>query len=97
MVLKFMMLAKCILINPSGRNISWHDTLRIVKDQAKRWSEGDFTRLRVKVVAEESKGSHKLRKTNLPTNSLRSSNVCQTVQDGHFTKAIQAISSNGFG
>ena len=29
---KFMMLAKCILVNPSGRYFSWKDTLRIVKD-----------------------------------------------------------------
>ena len=28
----FMMLARWILINPSGRHFSWEDTLRIVKD-----------------------------------------------------------------
>ena len=39
---KFMMLAKCILVNPSGRHFSWRDTLRIIKDRAKRWFEGDL-------------------------------------------------------
>ena len=66
---KFMMLAKCVLFNPSGRQRSWCDTLRIVKDRAMRWSEGDFTSFWVKVIAEESRASHKLRKTNLSTYS----------------------------
>ena len=94
---KFMMLAKWILINPSGRHFSWEDTLRIVKDRAKHWSEGDFTGLWAEVIAEESKASHKLRKTNFSTNSLRSNNACRAcwaVQDAHFSKAIQALSSN---
>ena len=87
----------CILFNPSSWHSSWHNMLRIVKDQAKRWSGGDFAGLWVEVVAEESRASHKLRKTNLSTNSLRYNNGCRAhraVQDGHFSKAIQALSSN---
>ena len=75
---KFMMLAKCILINPSGRHFSWWDTLRIVKDRAKRWFEGDFTGLWAEVIAEESKASHKL-----TSNSLRSNNARQDSQAVH--------------
>ena len=93
-----MMLAKWILINPSGRHFSWEDTLRIVKDRAKHCSEGDFIGLLAEVIAEKSKDSHKLRKTNFSSNSQRSKNACRAcwaVQDGHFSKAIQALSSNG--
>ena len=71
--------------------------LRILKDQAKHWSGGDFAGLWAEVVAEEFRASYKLRKTNLSTNSLRYNNHRQArraVQDGHFSKAIQALSSN---
>ena len=70
---KFMMLAKC---DPSSRHRSWRDTLRIVKDRANHWSEGDFTDLWAEVIAEESRASHKQRRTNLSTNSLRHNNWC---------------------
>ena len=94
---KFMMLAKCILVNPSGRHFPG-ETFKNYKDRVKRWFEGDFTGLWAEVIAEESKASHKLKKSNSSFNSLRSNNAhcaCRAVQDGLFSKAIQALSSNG--
>ena len=94
---KFMMLAKCILVNPSGRHFPG-ETFKNYKDRVKRWFEGDFTGLWAEVIDDESKASHKLKKSNSSFNSLRSNNAhcaCRAVQDGLFSKAIQALSSNG--
>ena len=93
---KYMMLAKCIFINPSSQHSSWHDMLRIVRDWAKLWSEGNFAGLWGEVVAEESRASHKPRKSNLSTNSLRYNNARWArwaVQVGHFSKVIKALFS----
>ena len=88
------MLAKCVLTSPSaGHRLRWREVLRLVMTRIQRWINGNLAALWSEAVA----GTQSLCKLSLST-SQHSSNIRRAklaVQDGQFSKAIKALSSDG--
>ena len=93
------MLPRCILANPTrGGCTQWRVTQVLVKTQIRRWLAGEFMELWNDVLAEEKWHAHKNVKKKTPLETLRKSNTQrarQTMGDGCYRKAIQALSSGG--
>ena len=91
---KVFMLAKCVLASPSaGHRLRWREVLRLVRTRIQRWVDGDLAALWSEAVA----GAQSLSKHSLST-SQHSSNIRRAklaVQDGQFSKAIKALTSDG--
>ena len=93
---RLFMLAKCVLASPAaGHRLPWREILQRVKGCLQRWFAGDLGSLWLEVCA----SGHSLSKradSSASTSSQRSNNVRRAklaVQDGQFTKALQALTS----
>ena len=95
---RLFMLAKCVLASPAaGHRLPWREILQRVKGRLQRWFAGDLGSLWLEACA----SGHSLSKradSSASTSSQRSNNVRRAklaVQDGQFTKALQALTSEG--
>ena len=89
------MLPKFILVNPAaGRRLSWRDILRQVKSRLRRWATGDYTTLWSEAQTEGCALSRQARAPSTSPNTQWSHNA-RHAQDGLYSKAIQALSSEG--
>jgi hypothetical protein len=90
------MLTKCILFMPSNRcRCSWRIISKTVQDRIKRWYNGDLSGLWSEVLFESSKSAKKKPKTSTDPHLYNIKRARQAIQDGHYRKAIQALSSSG--
>lgn len=96
---KFFMLARCILSNPArGGRSHWREILKTVRARIAKWRDGEVVELWEGVVAENDrlKRHHCRRPSSIE--SLRLANARRAhraVEDGHYRKAIQSLSSAG--
>ena len=93
---RLFMLAKCVLASPAaGHKLRWREILCRVRSRLQRWSDGEVAEL----WAEAQEDGHSLFKRaelarpSVATNNIRRAK--QAVQDGQYSKAIQALTSNG--
>ena len=93
---KLFMLAKCVLFNPrAAHRLPWRDILRQVKARLRRWASGDWAELWAEAVSE---GHPKPKRAGSSTKPQHYHNIRQArsaVHDGQYTKAIQALTSEG--
>ena len=94
---KLFMLPKCLLASPAtGHRLRWREILRLVKSRLDRWIAGDVCALWAEAVS----GGQSLSKRagSYSSTSQRSRNIWRAkkaVQDGQYSKAIKALTSNG--
>ena len=93
---KLFMIAKCVLASPAtGHRLRWREITTLVRSRIDRWRAGDVASLWSKAVA----GGHSLSKrAQSSSGSQRSRNIRRaklSVQDGQYSKAIKALTSNG--
>ena len=93
---KLFMIAKCVLASPAtGHHLRWREITTLVTSRIDRWRAGDVASLWSEAVA----GGHSLSKrAQSSSGSQRSRNIRRAklaVQDGQYSKAIKALTSNG--
>ena len=92
-----LMVSKCILSSPPlGHRMRWREISKLVKARISRWQAGEFSTL----WKEALDGGWSLQKRSkaLGPSQQRSNNIRrakQAVQDGQFSKAIKALTSDG--
>ena len=91
---KVFMLAKCVLASPSaGHRLRWREVLRLVRTRIQRWVDGDLAALWSEAVAGAQSLSKRLLSTSQHSSNIRRAKLA--VQDGQFSKAIKALTSDG--
>ena len=92
---KLFMLAKCVLASPAtAHRLHWQEILALVRSRIDRWLAGDLEVLWLEAVA----GGKTLSKHVQSSGSRQSSNIRRAklaVQDGQYSKAIMALTSDG--
>ena len=93
---KLLMLAKCVLASPAtGHRLRWREILTLVRSRIDRWLAGDIATLWSEAIA----GGKSLAKhMQSSSGSQRSHNIRRAklaVQDGQYSKATKALTSNG--
>ena len=92
-----LMVSKCILSSPPlGHRLRWREISKLVKARISRWQAGEFSTL----WKEALDGGWSLQKRSkaLGPSQQRSNNIRrakQAVQDGQYSKAIKALTSDG--
>ena len=90
------MLAKCVLASPAaGHRLRWREILNLVNSRIRRWMDGDLVALWSEAVAG---GQSLSRRALSSSSSQRNYNIRrakQAVQDGQYSKAIKALTSDG--
>ena len=93
---RLFMLAKCVLASPAaGHKLRWREILRRVKSRLQRWSDGDLAGLWSEALEDGrslARRSGKATSSSTPHN-IRSARLA--VQEGQYSKAIKALTSNG--
>ena len=91
------MLAKCVLASPAaGHRLRWWEILNLVKSRIRRWQAGDLVALWLEAVAEGRSLSRRTQSSS--SSSQRSCNIRRAklaIQDGQYSKAIKALTSDG--
>jgi hypothetical protein len=93
---RLFMLAKCVLVSPAaGHRLRWREILKRVKSRLRRWEDGDVISLWLEALDD----GHSLAKRRDKSSSASSSNNFRraklAVQEGQYTKAIRALTSDG--
>ena len=93
---KLFMLAKCVLASPAtGHRLHWREILALVRSRIDRWLAGDLVALWLEAVAG---GKSLAKRVQSSSGSQQSSNIRRAklaVQDGQYSKAIKALTSDG--
>ena len=93
---KLLMLAKCVLASPAtGHRLRWREILTLVRSRIDRWLAGDLAALWSEAIAG---GKFLAKRIESSSGSQRSHNIRRAklaVQDGQYSKAIKALTSNG--
>ena len=93
---RLFMLAKCVLASPAaGHKLRWREILRRVKSRLQRWSDGDLAGLWSEALED---GRSLARRSGKATSSSTSHNIRRArlaAQEGQYSKAINALTSNG--
>ena len=92
---KIFMASKCLLASPAaGHRLRWREILKLVRSRLDRWEAGDVISLWVKAAS----SGRSLLKRSSANSSQRNSNIRRAkcaVQDGQYSKAIKALTSDG--
>ena len=95
---RLFMLAKCVLVSPAdGHKLRWREILRRVKSRLQRWSDGDIASLWSEALEEGRSLSRRSEQASSSSTSV-SHNIRRAkraVQEGQYSKAIKALTSNG--
>ena len=89
---------ECVLASPAaGHRLPWREILHRVRGRLQKWFAGDIASLWSEACA-DARSLSKRADCSSSTSSQRSNNARRArlaVQDGRFSKAIQALSSEG--
>ena len=93
---KLLMLAKCVLASrATGHRLRWREILTLCRSRIDRWLAGDIATLWPEAMAG---GKSLAKRIQSSSGSQRSHNIRRAklaVQDGQYSKAIEALTSNG--
>ena len=92
---KFFMLARCILANPSrGGRSHWRDTQKAVMSRITKWRAGQLSELWDDVIGSNNRlNKHLSRRCNNSTIHANINRAHRAVEDGQYRKALQFLSS----
>ena len=93
---RLFMLAKCVLASPTtGHRLRWREILKRVKSRLQRWADGDLMSLWSEALVD---GRSLAKRRDQSASASSSGNFWRAklaVQDGQYTKAIRALTSEG--
>ena len=93
---RLFMLAKCVLASPAtGHRLRWREILKRVKSRLQRWADGDLMTLWSEALDD---GRSLAKRRHQSASASSSGNFWRAklaVQDGQYTKAIRALTSEG--
>ena len=93
---RLFMLAKCVLASPAtGHRLRWREILKRVKSRLQRWADGDLMSLWSEALDD---GRSLAKRRHQSASASSSGNFWRAklaVQDGQYTKAIRALTSEG--
>ena len=93
---QLFMLAKCVLASPAaGHRLRWREITRCVRTRLQRWSEGDMVSLWSEAIENGRSLSKQKLKSAFASSAANIRRAKQAVQDGLYSKAIKALTSEG--
>ena len=91
---RLFMLTKCVLASPpAGHRLRWHEIQGLVKSRIQRWVGGDLVTLWSEAV--EGAQSLSKRSRSAPQRSINIRRAKMATQEGQYSKAIRALTSDG--
>ena len=91
---RLFMLTKCVLASPpAGHRLRWREILGLVKSRIQRWVGGDLVTLWSEAV--EGAQSLSKRSRSAPQRSINIRRAKMATQEGQYSKAIRALTSDG--
>ena len=93
---KLFMLAKCVLASPAtGHRLRWREILALVRSRIDRWLAGDLVALCLEAVAGGKSLAKRVQSSSVSQQSSNIRRAKLAVQDGQYSKAIKALTSDG--
>ena len=93
------MLSKCVLASPAaGHRLPWREILQRVKSRLRRWNAGEYASLWSEAQTEGHALSRRIKPSSSSPISQRNHNTRRArvaIQDGLYSKAINALTSEG--
>ena len=96
--------ACCSTLHAAGHRLPWREILQLVKARLRRWVSGDWNGLWADALS-ESRSKRLCQRRPLPNDNSPAQSTSQrhhnirrarsAVQDGQYSKAIQALTSEG--
>ena len=93
---RLFMLAKCVLASPAaGHCLRWQEILKLVKSRLQRWADGDWSSLWSEALEDAQSLAKRQSRASASTSTSNYRSAKRAAQDGRYSKAIQALTSDG--
>ena len=93
---RLFMLAKCVLASPAaGHKLKWREIPHHVKSHLQHWSDGDIIGLGSEALEDGEPLSRRLKQSVSSSTSRNTWRAKRAVQEGHYSRAIKSLTSNG--
>ncbi len=93
---RLFILAKCVLASPAaGQRLRWREIMKRVKSRLQRWADGDLVSLWSEALEDARSLARRQSRSSAPTSTSNSRRARRAAQDGRYSKAIQALTSDG--